>query len=115
MTIARRCRGLIRVGLLLIVCGASVLTRAKPIGAESPSAEAAEREQFFATQVRPLLAGHCQECHGAKKQESGLRLDSRQAVIDVGDSGEQAAVAGEPERSLLVKAINHVGDYRMPP
>src|SRR5207253_3392927 len=28
---------------------------------------------------------------------------------------ERAVVPGEPERSLLVKAINHVGDYQMPP
>ena len=36
-------------------------------------------------------------------------------MIDGGDSGERAVVPGEPDRSLLVKAINHVGDYHMPP
>jgi mono/diheme cytochrome c family protein len=75
----------------------------------------ADQEKYFEEMVRPLLAENCQECHGAKKQESGLRLDSRQAVIDGGDSGERAAVPGEPDRSLLVKAINHVGDFHMPP
>ena len=73
------------------------------------------QEKFFEEKVRPVLATNCFECHGAKKQESGLRLDSRQAAIEGGDSGERAVIPGEPERSLLVKAINHAGDYHMPP
>ena len=32
---------------------------------------------FFENRIRPLLVEHCQKCHGAKKQESGLRLDHR--------------------------------------
>src|SRR6478735_11308305 len=74
-----------------------------------------EQERFFEENVRPVLAANCQECHGVKKQESGLRLDSRQAVIDGGDSGQRAVVPGDPDRSLLIKAVNHVGDYQMPP
>ena len=79
-------------------------------GAISP-----EQERFFEEQVRPVLVAKCVDCHGPKKQESGLRLDSRQAMIDGGDSGERAVVPGEPDRSLLVKAINHLGDFHMPP
>ena len=32
---------------------------------------------LFETEVRPLLIKHCYECHGPKKQESDLRLDSK--------------------------------------
>src|SRR5437667_490994 len=86
------------------------------LAAEEPaSAMTPEQERFFEEKVRPLLAANCLECHGAKKQESGLRLDSRPALIEGGDSGERAVVPGDPDRSLLVKAINHVGDYHMPP
>src|SRR5262245_11006043 len=60
-----------------------------------------QQEKFFEEKVRPLLANHCLDCHGAQKQESGLRLDSRQSVLKGGDSGEPAAVAGHPEQSLL--------------
>ena len=42
---------------------------------------------FFESRVRPLLVKHCQECHGAKKQEAGLRLDSRGGWIKGGGSG----------------------------
>ncbi len=82
---------------------------------EPPAAITPEQERLFEEKVRPLLASNCFECHGPRKQESGLRLDSRAAVIEGGDSGERAVVPGDPDRSLLVKAINHVGDYHMPP
>src|SRR6266481_699322 len=85
------------------------------LAAEEPSPITPEQERLFEEKVRPLLAANCWECHGAKKQESGLRLDSRPAVIEGGDSGERAVVPGDPERSLLVKAINHLGEYHMPP
>lgn len=34
-------------------------------------------EEFFEARIRPLLVKHCVACHGDKKQEGGLRLDSR--------------------------------------
>lgn len=74
-----------------------------------------EQEKFFEEKVRPILVTKCQSCHGAEKQESGLRLDSRAAVIAGGETGEKAVVPGEPENSLLVKSIRHEGDYQMPP
>ena len=87
--------------------------------AEPPAALATaptlDQEEFFEKKVRPILAARCLDCHGPKKEESGFRLDSRQAALDGGDSGERAVVPGEPDRSLLVKAINHTGDIHMPP
>ncbi len=69
--------------------------------------------QFFETKVRPILAENCFECHGAKKQKRDLRLDSLAAMLEGGDNGP-AIVPGHPEKSLLVKAINHDGDVKMP-
>ena len=74
-----------------------------------------EQEQFFEKKVRPVLASNCWECHGEKKQESNFRLDSRTAILEGGASGQRGAVAGQPDKSLLVKAIHHVGDIKMPP
>src|ERR1700722_11753737 len=31
--------------------------------------------QFFESKVRPVLAQHCFECHGEKRERGGLRLD----------------------------------------
>ncbi|MDB5338557.1 MAG: Protein of unknown function (DUF1553)/Protein of unknown function (DUF1549)/Planctomycete [Planctomycetaceae bacterium] len=77
---------------------------------EIPSADA----KFFREEVLPLLKESCQRCHGEKKQNSGLRLDSREAVLKGGQNGP-AIVVGKPDQSLLMKVINHDGDIQMPP
>jgi mono/diheme cytochrome c family protein len=74
----------------------------------------AGRADRFEKHVRPLLVQHCQKCHNAKRQEGALRLDARSAIIKGGDSGP-AVVVGKPEASLLVSAIRHEGDRKMPP
>ncbi|HEX5104130.1 MAG TPA: PSD1 and planctomycete cytochrome C domain-containing protein [Pirellulaceae bacterium] len=98
-----------------LAAAAACLSAQAPAAEPAPPVISAEQERFFEEKVRPVLAAKCLECHGEKKQESGLRLDSRQGVLGGGDSGEPAVVPHEPDRSLLVKAINHVGDYHMPP
>ncbi|MFO0953013.1 MAG: c-type cytochrome domain-containing protein [Isosphaeraceae bacterium] len=64
------------------------------------------RRTFFETKVRPVLAAHCYSCHGAAKQEGGLRLDWRDAVLKGGDSGP-AVEPGRPDESLVVQAVAH--------
>jgi mono/diheme cytochrome c family protein len=70
--------------------------------------------EFFETKIRPILATHCQECHGPRKQEANLRLDSRASVLAGGDNGP-AARAGDPAHSLLVTAVQYDSDVQMPP
>ncbi|MFO0867777.1 MAG: PSD1 and planctomycete cytochrome C domain-containing protein [Pirellulales bacterium] len=74
----------------------------------------ADQLRRFEQQVRPVLAEYCWECHGAKKQEAGLRLDSREAVLRGGDSGPVVKI-GQPDESLLVAALRRQGDVKMPP
>lgn len=71
-----------------------------------------EQIHFFETQVRPVLSTHCYSCHGKEKQEGELRIDSLQALLQGGESGE-AIVPGKPEQSLLIEAINHES-FEMP-
>jgi len=73
-----------------------------------------EQTAFFEKRVRPVLAAKCFSCHGEKKQELGIRLDSRQSVIDGGDGGE-IVVAGKPEESVLIAAVRRDGILPMPP
>jgi mono/diheme cytochrome c family protein len=47
---------------------------AQSLSGEEPAGDAASATTFEQT-IRPLLAEHCLRCHGAKKQEAGLRLD----------------------------------------
>ncbi|HTU23167.1 MAG TPA: PSD1 and planctomycete cytochrome C domain-containing protein [Gemmataceae bacterium] len=70
---------------------------------------------FFENKVRPVLVEHCYRCHSdeAKKVRGGLRLDSAAGLLKGGDSGP-AIVPGEPARSLLLKALRHEGELKMP-
>ena len=56
------------------------------------------RETFFELKIRPVLATDCLPCHGGKKTESGLKVDSRDALFRGGDRGP-AIVPGDPERA----------------
>ena len=47
----------------------------------------AEQIRFFEKTIRPLLAKHCYECHGADEQESELRLDSLPGMLTGGKGG----------------------------
>ncbi|MFO0965201.1 MAG: DUF1553 domain-containing protein [Gemmataceae bacterium] len=71
---------------------------------------------FFEQKIRPVLAENCYKCHSlaAKKERGGLRLDTRQGLLDGGDTGP-AIVPGKPKASLLIKAIRHDGKLKMPP
>jgi hypothetical protein len=65
-----------------------------------------EQVRFFETNIRPLLNDQCQKCHGSKKQQAGLRLDSRASILQGGESGP-AAVPGQPDKSLMILAVRH--------
>src|SRR5262249_50987019 len=69
---------------------------------------------FFETEIRPLLSTHCGKCHGAEKQQGGLRLDSRAAVLAGGDLGA-AATPGDAAHSRLIEYVEYAGDTKMPP
>ena len=73
--------------------------------------------EFFEKKIRPLLVTHCYECHSAdaKKLGGDLYLDSREAVLKGGESGASIH-PGEPDKSLLIKAIRYTDDnVKMPP
>ncbi len=69
---------------------------------------------FFENQVRPLLIKRCSGCHGEKKQEGGLRVDSRESLMKGGDTGP-AVSPGAADDSLMIQAIRREGDVEMPP
>src|SRR4051812_3836868 len=71
---------------------------------------------FFEQKIRPILVEHCYKCHSldAKKERGGLLLDTRQGLLDGGDTGP-AIVPGKPKDSLLLRAIRHEGKFKMPP
>ncbi|MBY0229082.1 MAG: hypothetical protein K2W96_07375, partial [Gemmataceae bacterium] len=69
-------------------------------------------DEGFEKRIRPLLVEKCLSCHG-DKPKGGLRLTSRAALLQGGDSGP-AVVPGKPDESLLLKAVRHEGERKMP-
>ena len=74
---------------------------------------------FFERKIRPVLVANCYECHSAnsKKIKGGLRLDTREGMLQGGDSGP-AIVPKDLKKSLLIVGIRHEGTnphMAMPP
>ena len=77
----------------------------------------ANDNQFFETNIRPVLSEKCYECHSSKaaKIKGGLRLDHIELILQGGDSGP-AIIQGKPDDSLIVQAIRYDDlDFHMPP
>ena len=83
-------------------------------GASQPSSAPTEEAiRFFETRIRPLLAANCQSCHGESAM-AGLRVDSREGMLRGGETGP-AIVPGDPDKSTLIKAVQHADGFpRMP-
>ncbi len=76
---------------------------------------AKEPESDYQRHVKPLLKERCFACHGALKQQSGLRLDTG-AAIRRGGEGGPAITAGKAAESLLIERITETeASLRMPP
>lgn len=69
--------------------------------------------EFFDKEVRPLLRTNCQGCHSVNGLNSGLAVDSLDALKKGGNRGP-AAVVGD-NNSLFLQAIRHENGLKMPP
>jgi Protein of unknown function (DUF1553)/Protein of unknown function (DUF1549)/Planctomycete cytochrome C len=76
-----------------------------------------EQSEFFEKKIRPVLVEKCHLCHSAESATpmGGLRLDTASGLLKGGDTGP-ALVPGDPEKSLLIKAISYQDlKLKMPP
>ncbi len=108
-------RSLLATGLLAAL-GATGVAWADPPASEPAGKATVSAAVDFARDVQPLLAKHCYECHGAKKQESGLRLDQRAGAMAGGELGRDI-VPHKSGDSRLVAALRGASEVisRMPP
>jgi mono/diheme cytochrome c family protein len=90
--------------MLLGAAAASLLAQLPPASGD---------DGFFETKIRPLFAEKCYSCHTDARM-GGLQLDSREHFETGGKSGA-IAVPGDPEASLLVKALRYDASLKMPP
>ena len=84
-----------------------------PLGVDRPSCAA---EIDFQRDIKPLLTKYCVSCHGATKQEGGLRLDVQKLGLKGGDNYQPAIKPGASVSSPLYQFIaDDKADLRMPP
>jgi mono/diheme cytochrome c family protein len=73
----------------------------------------ADGEQLFSAKVKPILNRKCAKCHGEDDARSGLRVDSREALLCGGHRGP-AIAPGNPADSLLIQSVLQTGELKMP-
>lgn len=99
--------------LLLLVSATQVLIPVARAEDESSDVGIA----FYETNIRPLLARHCYQCHSkrAKDLQGELLLDSRDGWMKSGQNGP-SVMAVAPESSSLLRAVRYNDpDLQMPP
>ncbi len=70
----------------------------------------------FVRDVRPIFQKHCYECHGEKKQKSGLRLDIKSLAFKGGDNHAPDIIAKNAKDSPLIHFLTTDDeDELMPP
>ena len=95
--------------LVVAVTALSPALHAQPASAP-PAADGAA---FFESQVRPVLRSNCLACHSVATMNSGLALDSKEALLAGGNRGA-GAKPGDLQ-SLILKAVRHEEGLAMPP
>ncbi|MGB0580029.1 MAG: c-type cytochrome domain-containing protein, partial [Limisphaerales bacterium] len=65
----------------------------------------------YLTEVKPLLASRCFDCHGGLKQKAKLRVDTAAAMLEA-----EVVIPGKPQASELFQRVSTTDlDERMPP
>ncbi len=83
--------------------------------ASTLSVSADDSDVDYARDVKSIFRERCYACHGALKQEAGLRLDTGSLARTGGDSGT-AIVPGDVAHSPLIERISAIDEsVRMPP
>ncbi len=102
-----------KITRIAAAAGVLLMAAGLPSGARAPL-PTPEQSAFFEKSVRPLLVPKCYECHGPEQARAGLRLDSLESLRHGGKSGP-AIVLGQPDQSLLLRAVHYDGPVKMPP
>src|SRR5262249_44768290 len=68
----------------------------------------------YEKQVKPIFAARCKACHGALKQEAGLRLDTGALARQGGDSGKILTPGKSAASDLVARITSSDPSERMP-
>ena len=94
---------------VLVLMGSSAWAQSSPAAASSGV------QIDYDQHVKPILAAKCFSCHGAKQQQSGLRLDRRQPALRGGDYGPVITPGNSAESKLILRITGSEAGLQMPP
>jgi len=94
-------------GLFFIACGI--------LSCLATCAQDSQSPDWFETNIRPILAEKCFDCHGPAKQWSGLRLDSQEALGKGSENGLVILKENLESSPLLQRIHSDDPDLKMPP
>ena len=100
--------------LVAAVALAALFSAAASIQAAELPPPASKRIDF-AGDIQPIFQGRCQVCHGEAQQQSGLRLDRRDAAMKGGYSGPVILPHNSAESKLIRMVGGLVEGVIMPP
>jgi len=107
-------KAIVILPLLTAISAAVSLTAADVDVSKLPPA-ATKTGLTFDKDIKPIFEKSCVKCHGAEKQKGKLRLDTLEASLKGGESGE-SIVKGNSAKSPLVHTIARLDpDSAMPP
>ena len=72
---------------------------------DAKKGEAIPETVSYYKHVRPIFAQHCQGCHQPAKAEGGFVMTSFADLFKKGDHDEPGIVAGNPEKSYVIRQI----------
>jgi hypothetical protein len=76
----------------------------------------AEDKVDFEKQIQPILVESCGKCHGEKKAQAKMRLNTAAAIKEKWDADKELIVAGEPDKSKLYqRLVLPAGDKKLMP
>ena len=84
------------------------------IGATIASGVHADDGDYFQN-IKPLFAEKCNSCHGALKQNAGLRLDAGSLILNGGTNGPVVEPGNVDESLILERVTDSDSEHRMPP
>ncbi|MBI1913373.1 MAG: PSD1 domain-containing protein [Planctomycetes bacterium] len=101
--------GCLFLGTVLSPAGDAPKSGPRSLPAASPGTVDFQRD------IKPILAKTCLTCHGPEKQRGGLRLDSRKAALEGGNSGPVLKPGDAASSRLLFIVAGLDADLQMPP
>jgi uncharacterized membrane protein len=91
-----------------------LLTRGRPDGDDPAVIADLPQTVDFWRDIDPIFKRACYECHDAKEEDGGLRMDTRELLLKGGDTGP-GLIPGNSKESLTMIRIRGEGeDPRMP-